>query len=279
MRDGKYVSTHTGSEISYQQLITLIVGRKLNTVFNKKQLSPGEKVLTVRNLTGEKFTDISFEIRRGEIIGIAGLMGSGRSEIVNAIFGMGKISAGEIFIKGEKVSIKSPRDAIRAGIGFVSEDRKQYGLVLSSSVKHNITLASLKNCCKGPFLHAQKENILAGDQISKLGIKTISWNQVAGNLSGGNQQKTVLAKVLLNDPDIIILDEPTRGIDIGAKSEIYDLVFRLAAEGKAIILISSELMEVIGMSDRILVIHNGTIKAELKQPGVSQELIMKHAMS
>lgn len=279
MRDGKHISTHSSGEISYQQLVTLIVGRELDTVFNKIKITPGEKVLSVRNLTGSKFNNINFEIRSGEIMGIAGLMGSGRSEIVNAIFGMGKMQAGEIFIKGKKVSIRSPRDAIKAGIGFVSEDRKQYGLVLSSSVKHNITLASLNQCSKGPFLNAQQENTLARDQISKLGIKTDSRNQVAGYLSGGNQQKTVLAKVLLNDPDIIILDEPTRGIDIGAKSEIYNLIFRLAAEGKAVILISSELMEVLGMSDRILVIRNGTIKAEINSAEASQELIMKHAMS
>ena len=165
------------------------------------------------------------------------------------------------------------------GIGLVSEDRKYYGLVLSSSVKHNITLAGLKKCSNGPFVNMQKEQKIVDDQIAKLAIKTPSRNQLTNFLSGGNQQKVVLAKVLLNDPDILILDEPTRGIDIGAKSEIYKLMFRLAQEGKAIIMISSELPEILGMSDRIVVIHEGTVKAELNRAEASQELIMKYAMS
>jgi inositol transport system ATP-binding protein len=279
MRDGKYISTHACSEISHQQLISLIVGRELNTVFDKKESVPGEVVLSVSGITGSKFKDISFEVRKGEIVGIAGLMGAGRTEIVNAIFGLEKIYQGQIFIKGKKVSIRSPRDAIKLGIGLVSENRKHYGLVLSSSVKHNITLASLNKCSKGLLLDTKKEVEIVDEQIKKLGIKTPSKNQLVNFLSGGNQQKAVIAKVLLNDPDIIILDEPTRGIDIGAKTEIYKLISRLAKEGKAIIMISSELSEILGVSDRILVIHNGTLKARLTQSEASQELIMKHAMS
>ncbi len=279
MRDGKYIGTHDVAAINHQQLISMIVGRELLSVFDKKEPAPGEVVLSVSKLAGSKFKDISFELRRGEILGIAGLMGAGRTEIVNALFGLGKIYGGQILIKGNKVSIRSPKDAIKLGIGMVCEDRKHAGLVLCSSVRHNITLASLNKCSKGPFLDMKKEYKIVDEQIKKLGIRTPSKNQLINFLSGGNQQKAVIAKVLLNDPEILILDEPTRGIDIGAKTEIYKLMFRLAAEGKAIIMISSELTEILGMSDRILVIHNGALKAALTQAEASQELIMKYAMS
>ncbi|MEO6000142.1 MAG: sugar ABC transporter ATP-binding protein [Chitinophagaceae bacterium] len=279
MRDGKYISTFAKSDIGHEQLISLIVGRELSTVFYKKEPATGEMVLSVKGLTGSRFKNISFDVRKGEIVGIAGLMGAGRTEIVNAIYGLEKIYKGQIFIKGKRVIIRSPKHAIKLGIGLVSEDRKHYGLVLSSSVKHNITLSALKKCSNGPFINTQKEQKIVDDQILKLAIKTPSRNQLTNFLSGGNQQKVVLAKVLLNDPDIIILDEPTRGIDIGAKSEIYKLMFRLAGEGKAIIMISSELPEILGMSDRILVIHEGAVTAELNRADASQELIMKYAMS
>jgi inositol transport system ATP-binding protein len=279
MRDGKYISTHDTAETSNEQLVSLIVGRPLDTVFEKKVTVPGEVVLSVSELVGKKFKNINFSVRKGEILGISGLMGAGRTEIVNAIFGLEKIYSGEIFVKGKKVSIKSPADAIRVGIGLVSEDRKRFGLVLSSSVKNNITLAALGKCSRGPLLNIKKECSIADEQIAKLGIKTPSKNQEIKYLSGGNQQKVVLAKVLLNDPDIIILDEPTRGIDIGAKSEVYKLVFKLAREGKAVIVISSELLEILGLSDRILVIQEGIIKTELTRDAATQELIMKHAMA
>jgi inositol transport system ATP-binding protein len=279
MRDGKYISTHDTAETSNEQLVSLIVGRSLDTVFEKKVTVPGEVVLSVSELVGKKFKNINFSVRKGEILGIAGLMGAGRTEIVNAIFGLEKIYSGEIFVKGKKVSIKSPADAIRVGIGLVSEDRKRFGLVLSSSVKNNITLAALGKCSRGPLLNIKKECSIADEQIAKLGIKTPSKNQEIKYLSGGNQQKVVLAKVLLNDPDIIILDEPTRGIDIGSKSEVYKLVFKLAREGKAVIVISSELLEILGLSDRILVIQEGIIKTELTRDAATQELIMKHAMA
>lgn len=177
------------------------------------------------------------------------------------------------------MKIRSPKDAIKNSIGLVSEDRKKYGLVLGSSVKHNISLSSLRKFANGLFLNLKKENEMADNQINQLTIKVTSRNQVANFLSGGNQQKVVIAKVLLNDADIIIFDEPTRGIDIGAKSEIYKLMTQLVSEGKAIILISSELPEILGLSDRILVIRGGEIKAELSQVDATQELIMKHAMA
>jgi inositol transport system ATP-binding protein len=279
MRDGKYITSCNKSELDHNQLIALIVGRELSSIFDKQEISPGEIVLSVAGLTGAKFKEINFNVRRGEILGIAGLMGSGRTEIVNAIYGLEKIIKGDIVIKGKKVTIRSPRDAIKNSIGLVSEDRKKFGLVLSSSVKHNITISSLSKCSNGPFLNLKKENEIVDKQIQKLSIKTSSPDQIVNFLSGGNQQKIVISKVLLNDADIIIFDEPTRGIDIGAKSEIYRLMTQLVKDGKAIILISSELTEILGMSDRILVIHEGAIKVELSKAEATQELIMKHAMA
>ncbi len=279
MRDGKYITSCNKSELDHNQLIALIVGRELGSIFDKKEINPGEVVLSVTGLTGAKFKAINFNLRRGEIVGIAGLMGSGRTEIVNAIYGLEKIYKGEIVVKGKKVKIQSPRDAIKNSIGLVSEDRKKYGLVLTSTVKHNITISSLSKCSNGPFLNLKKENEIVDEQIQKLSIKTSSPDQIVNFLSGGNQQKIVISKVLLNDADIIIFDEPTRGIDIGAKSEIYRLMTQLVKDGKAIILISSELTEILGMSDRILVIHEGAIKVELNKSEATQELIMKHAMA
>jgi inositol transport system ATP-binding protein len=279
MRDGKHITTCAINAIDQKKLISLIVGREINSIFDKKENTPGEVILSVTELTGEKFKDINFNLRRGEILGIAGLMGSGRTEIVNSIYGLEKIVKGDIFINGKKVKIRSPKDAIKNSIGLVSEDRKKYGLVLGSSVKHNISLSSLEKCKNGLFLNLKEENEIANAQINKLNIKTSSSDQLANYLSGGNQQKIVIAKVLLNDADIIIFDEPTRGIDIGAKSEIYKLMTQLATEGKALIVISSELPEILGLSDRILVIRGGEIKAELSQAEATQELIMKHAMA
>jgi len=279
MRDGRHITTCDIGEIDQQKLISLIVGREINSIFEKKESTLGDEILSVSELTGEKFKNINFNIRRGEILGIAGLMGSGRTEIVNSIYGLEKIIKGTIFINGKKVKIRSPKDAIKNSIGLVSEDRKKYGLVLGSSVKHNISLSSLRKFANGLFLNLKKENEMADNQINQLTIKVTSRNQVANFLSGGNQQKVVIAKVLLNDADIIIFDEPTRGIDIGAKSEIYKLMTQLASARKAIILISSELPEILGLSDRILVIRGGEIKAELSQVEATQELIMKHAMA
>ena len=279
MRDGKHITTCDKSELDHDQLIALIVGRELSSIFDKKEINPGEVVLSVKELTGAKFKAINFNVRSGEMVGIAGLMGSGRTEIVNAIYGLEKILKGEIIVKGKKVKIRSPRDAIKNSIGLVSEDRKKFGLVLTSTVKHNITISSLRKCSNGPFLNLKKENQIVDEQIQKLSIKTSSPDQIVNFLSGGNQQKIVISKVLLNDADIIIFDEPTRGIDIGAKSEIYRLMTQLVKDGKAIILISSELTEILGMSDRILVIHEGAIKVELSKAEATQELIMKHAMA
>lgn len=278
MRDGRYIATCPAGAVNNEQLISLIVGRELNTIFEKSERMCGETVLSVKGLTGNQFTDINFFVRSGEILGIAGLMGSGRSEIANAIFGLEARSSGTIMIKGKPVMIRSPRDAIRLGIGLIPEERKTSGLVLSATVKHNITLAALKSCSRGVFIDLKKESDIADHQILSFSVKTPSANQLVNYLSGGNQQKVVLAKVLLNDPDIIILDEPTRGIDIGAKTEIYKLLNALASKGKAIIMISSELPEILGMSDRIIVLHEGRLTAELSASEATQEKVMQYAM-
>lgn len=279
MRDGRHIATRDKTQLDDNQLISLIVGRELRSVFNKTSFPRGETLLAVDHLSGNAFQDISFAVHSGEIVGIAGLMGAGRTEIVNAIFGLEKVRSGDIFVKGRKVSISSPAGAIRNGIGLVSEDRKKFGLVLSGSVQHNISLSSLDKCSKNFFLNPAMEASLAAAQIRSLGIKTPSAGQIVNLLSGGNQQKVVLGKVLLNDPDIVILDEPTRGIDIGAKAEIYQLISQLAASGKAVLMISSELTEILGMSDRILVVKEGRIRATLSRAEATQELIMEYLMS
>lgn len=279
MRDGKYIGTYEKEEVTKEKLISLIVGRELIKVDALRKNIPGEVVLSVQGLTGEKFRNINFDVHKGEIIGMAGLMGSGRSEIVKSLFGLEKIKKGKVMLHGKNVQITSPAAAIKNGIGLVCEDRKTEGVVLPLTVKENISLASLRNVTKGIFISNSRENKIVDQQIKSLRIKTPSRNQVVNYLSGGNQQKVVLAKVLLNDPDVLILDEPTKGIDIGAKTEIYNLINQLASNGKAIIVVSSELPEILQLSDRILVIHNGVLKANLKREEASQELIMKYSMS
>lgn len=279
MRDGKYIDTRPAKELNNQVLIQMIVGRELQSVFEKRNVISGETVLEVEGLSGTGFKDVHFKLKRGEIIGVAGLMGAGRTEMVETIFGLHKKTSGTIRVKGRAVNINSPKRAIQHGLGLITEDRKQTGLILSASVKNNITLASLKRHNNSSvWIHPSKEVRVADTAIKEFNIKTPSRNQVVNNLSGGNQQKVVLAKVLLNQPEIIIFDEPTRGIDIGAKAEIYKMITGLATEGKAIIVISSELPEILGLSDRILVIRNGKLSAELNGATATQEEIMRYAM-
>ena len=279
LRDGRYIATRQKEELQMNELINLIVGRELKTLFDKQPQQLGEVLLEVKGLCSDEVKDISFSLRRGEILGIAGLMGAGRTGIAHAIAGMEKMTAGEIFIQGQPVRINFPRDAIASGIGLVTEDRKQLGLVLSSSVKQNITLPSLKKHSRGLLLNPRRENEVADGEISRFRIKAASRDQQVGSLSGGNQQKVVLSGIHLNNPEIIILDEPTRGVDVGAKQEIYKYISQLVSKGKAVILISSELPEILALSDRILVVREGGIKAELKREEASQELIMKYAMA
>jgi inositol transport system ATP-binding protein len=278
LRDGKYMGTKASKDLPLEELINLIVGRELQSFFNKQVSHLGELVLEMKNIYSPALTDISLQLRKGEILGIAGLMGAGRTNIAHVLAGLEKPSSGEILLNGKAVQIDDPKAAIRHGIGLVTEDRKQYGLVLEASVRNNITLSSLKKHGSGIFLDPQQENEIADREISRFRIKTASRQQAVGRLSGGNQQKVVIAGMYLNDPDIIILDEPTRGVDVGAKQEIYEFVAKLVEAGKAVILISSELPEILALSDRILVVREGKIKAELGREQASQELIMHYAM-
>jgi inositol transport system ATP-binding protein len=281
LRDGRRVATHEAKELDRNRLIALMVGRELASVANRSDVVPkaGDVVLDVQGLTQVgKFRAVSFQVRRGEVLGIAGLMGAGRTELVSAIFGLARADAGEIRVDGRPVRIASPRDAIAHGIALVAEDRKRYGLVPEMSVKHNLTLASLRRCAHGPLIDHRKENRLADEQIRVFSIKTHGRNQRASGLSGGTQQKIVVAKALLTNPAILILDEPTRGIDIGAKAEIYAIIGRLASQGKAIVMVSSELPEILAISHRILVMCEGAVTAELDPQRTAQEEILKHAM-
>lgn len=279
MRDGKSIARRPCRGLDHDELISWIVGREITAMYGRKEHDAGDVILSVSDLSGKKFTDISFELRSAEILGFAGLMGAGRTEIVHALYGIEPTTSGRITLKTGDCEIRSPRDAIHAGISLVSEDRKLYGLVLSLPVKKNITLSSLDKLSGSPFIDIGKENEVTKEQVSSLGIKMQSDEQAAKYLSGGNQQKVVIAKALLNDSDIIILDEPTRGIDVQAKSEIYKTIRELAAFGKGIILISSELPEVLGLSDRILVIHEGRIKSTLEGATATQEQVMTEILS
>ncbi|WP_342744891.1 sugar ABC transporter ATP-binding protein [Fredinandcohnia onubensis] len=275
LRDGTYVGTCSIKVADQNEMIRMMVGRQLTDLFPKRNPVVGETVLSVKGLTKQGvFENITFELRKGEILGISGLMGSGRTELVSSIFGLESYDSGEIFVQNKKTIIKETRDAINQGIGLVSEDRKTLGLVLGMSIKENLLLPNLNLCSKSFVISRKEEREISDKVISELRIKTPSREQKAKNLSGGNQQKIVIGKALLSNPDILILDEPTRGIDIGAKSEIYRLIDQLAQAGKAIIVVSSELPEILGLSDRVLVLHEGRQTGELSRKEVSEEKIM-----
>ena len=279
MRDGETVDTVPAADTPVDTIIAMMVGRKLTEeAASAPDLSAAPVALDVRGLTrGREIRDVSFDLRRGEILGFAGLMGAGRTEVARAIFGADPLEAGEIFVHGEKVTIRQPRDAVRAGIGYLSEDRKHFGLATGMDVRNNIALPSLSRFTgTGGILREGEMREAAERYIAQLAIKTPSDRQEARLLSGGNQQKVVIAKWLLRDCDILIFDEPTRGIDVGAKSEIYRLLNGLAAEGKAIIVISSELPEVLRLSHRIAVMCEGRLTGFLPG-GASQEEIMRLA--
>ena len=280
LRDGTYVNSWEAKDIDNNTLIKNMVGRELNEIFPKIKVPAKDVVMEVRHFTKEnQFEDISFLVREGEILGIAGLIGAGRTEWMNAIFGLEKPDSGEVFFEGRKVEIRRPSDAIRHGIAYVTEDRKNEGLVLEMGVGQNITIASMKTLSSGMFIKRQEEKKTIDDQIRALRIKVHSPRQLVGKLSGGNQQKVVLAKWMMKNPKLLILDEPTRGIDIGAKSEIYKLMGEFVEKGNSIIMISSEMPEAMGMSDRILVLSNGRLSGELSREEFAQEDIMKMAVS
>lgn len=278
-RDGENVGHDLVENMSSDRLIRMMVGRELSSTFPKIDCEIGDIVLKVKNLSsGKAFHDVSFELHRGEILGFAGLIGAGRTELCEAIFGIRPITEGEIEIKNEKVKIHSAEDAIRHGIGMVTEDRRGSGIIPVSSVLDNISIANLKKyenrIRRLNHRKIKKDAKFYGD---KLRIKMTGYDTPIKNLSGGNQQKVIVARWLLTDPDILIVDEPTRGIDVGAKAEIHQIITDLANEGKAIILISSEMPEIIGMSDRILIMHEGMLTGSLNRQDFSQERIMAYA--
>lgn len=275
LRDGKYIGTAMVKDLDKNKLINMMVGRELKDVYPKGNTEVKDIVLQAKNFSREGvFENITFELRKGEILGFYGLMGAGRSELMRAIFGIDKPTGGELRIAGEPVKINSPREAIQQGMAMVTEDKKELGLVLGRSIKENITLASLDNYANGEFINDRKEIDTCEEISKKLTVKMSSLQQNAGNLSGGNQQKVVLCKWLITVPKILILDEPTRGIDVGAKAEIHALMRQFAKEGMGLIIVSSELPELIGMSDRILVIEGGEIKGEFyKNQFVQDELL------
>ena len=275
LRDGRHIVTRPAGELDEAGLIGLMVGRELPARPAGRGTGAGEVVLEVRGLARPgRFRDVSFALRRGEVLGLAGLMGAGRTEVVNAIYGMPPAAGGEILVAGRPVRITSPAAAIAAGIALVSEDRKEHGFVPRMSVKHNITLAGMRSW----LIDHRAEGRIADEQIRALGIRTSGRNQAVEELSGGNQQKVVIARALLTGPDILILDEPTRGIDIGAKAEVHGIIDRLARAGKAILLVSSELPELLSLSDRLLVMREGELAGELDPRRASQEQIMRLAM-
>lgn len=286
LRDGQYVGTKRISEVTREELVTMMVARKLSEYYAREQVEASDVVLEVKNLSaGRLLRDISLSVRRGEVVGLAGLVGSGRTELARCIFGVDRIDQGQLLIDGEPVRISSPQEAIRLGIALVPEDRKKSGLVLKMAVRENLSLPLMSSGKRenplvawGQWLRRGSELGLVSDFIKQLNIKTPSDAQNVGKLSGGNQQKVVLAKWLAINPKLLILDEPTRGIDVGAKAEIYALINECTKRGMGILMISSELPEVLGMSDRILVMGGGRIRGELSRKDATQERIMQLAI-
>lgn len=279
MRDGEYVGTRMTEEVTIDDIIKMMVGRSVYVESkSESQCKSNEVVLEVKNLNrGKVIKDVSFKLKKGEILGFSGLMGAGRTEVARAIFGADKFDSGEIYVKGKKVEIKTPADSVGNGIGYLSEDRKRYGLNLSLDLETNVVMASYSKYLKGIFVLDKTLGEDSKGFAEKLRVKTPSMKQKAKFLSGGNQQKVVIAKWLMRDCDVLIFDEPTRGIDVGAKSEIYDLLQELVNQGKSIIMISSELTEVLRMSDRVIVMCEGRITGELDIAEANQENIMKYA--
>ncbi|WP_028592624.1 sugar ABC transporter ATP-binding protein [Paenibacillus massiliensis] len=275
MRDGRTVDTKAIAETNFDEVVRKMVGRELTERYPVRNPSYGEVVLEVRNASSKGlFQNVSFEVRAGEVLGFAGLMGSGRTEIMRTIFGLDRMDSGELFIRGHKVNIRKPTDAVSHGIGFITEDRKDEGLVLDFSIRENMVLPNLFSFSSKGFISGAKEQEFVDTLIQRLQIKTQSSETSARNLSGGNQQKVVIAKWIGIGPSVLILDEPTRGVDVGAKREIYQLMNELTDRGVAIIMVSSELPEVLGMSDRVAVVHEGHISGVLSREEATQEKIM-----
>jgi ABC-type sugar transport system ATPase subunit len=283
LRDGRTVGTEKRENLTKEKVIALMVGRDVGDIFPRAKHEFGEIALEIKNLNAfeaeapykKQVDDVSFSVRKGEVLGIAGLMGAGRSELLMTIFGawLGKTS-GEIFVEGKKVEINSPSEAIRNGVGFVTEDRKRFGLILEQTLLENMTLAGLKQISGAFLTNRARESVAAAGAMKSLRVKANSPLTIANTLSGGNQQKVVLGKWLLTNPKILFLDEPTRGIDVGAKQEIYAEINKLAKDGMAIVMVSSELPEVLGLADRILVLHEGKLTGEFSRSEATPEKVM-----
>jgi inositol transport system ATP-binding protein len=280
-RDGRKVATAPAAEYTMEKLITLMVGRSITNIYPKEAVPVGDVVLEIKNLTGKgrRFKNVSLSVRKGEILGVTGLVGSGRTEVMRAIFGLDGFFDGEILLEGKRSVITRPKQAIDRGIAMASEDRRLEGLVLCRSVRENISLPNLQKFSRGLFLDLHAETKAVRGMIERLRIKVSSDSTIANNLSGGNQQKVVLAKWLLQNVKVMILDEPTRGIDVGAKYEIYRMITDLARSGIAVIMISSEMPEIMGMSDRLIVMSQGIVTGELRREDFDQETIMKMAIA
>jgi ribose transport system ATP-binding protein len=279
LRDGQFVGTHRIADLQPEDVIRMMVGREVEQIFEPRTTPPSQEIaLEVTNLSrGQVIQDINFKLHKGEVLGIAGLVGAGRTELAETLFGIHPANAGTILLEGQPINIRRPSQAIRNGIGLVPEDRKRQGLFLRMSVAANVVMAMLKRLARLFFVPWAKVNTITEDFVERLDIRTPSNQQVVQNLSGGNQQKVVIAKWLTLDPKVLILDEPTRGIDVGAKAEIYRLINQLAERGVAILMISSELPEVIGVSDRILVMHEGRISGEFAAETATQDQLMHAA--
>ena len=273
-RDGQYIGTDPTPDLSHGKLIEKMVGRTLTDMFHKETVDFGPVFLEVENLSGKGFRNVSFQVRRGEILGVAGLIGAGRTETMEGVFGVTRTHGGTVKVNGKEVTVRQPADAIRCGMALLTEDRKLTGLYLNASVRENMFIANIKKYLIGPFVRFAKIEKDCSTMRDLMRIKTPSLMQLVKFLSGGNQQKVLISRWLLTEPDLLILDEPTRGIDVGAKSEIYRLMTEFVRSGKAIIMISSELPEILGMSDRIMVMHEGDKAGELSRAEATQEKIL-----
>ena len=279
MRDGAVVHHAATAELSIDAIVSKMVGRDLDSYYPKADIVPGEIALSVRGLTRRGvFSDISFDLRRGEIVSLAGLVGSGRSEVVRAIFGIDPVDAGTVSVKGRPLQLGRPWQSVRAGLALVPEDRRAQGLAMSLSIARNASLTVLDRLARYGLISGRREEKLAAFWGQRLQLKAHELNAPVGNLSGGNQQKVVLGKWLATDPAVLIIDEPTRGIDVGAKAEVYRTMIELVQQGLAVLMISSELPEVLGMADRVLVMHEGRIAAEIPRAAATEESIMNAAL-